>query len=75
MTSSPVPKNEFEPCFQQKLYNLYNCSKLNGSEFETEATFGDNLDKVNHLFKSMKEYNGDCPYGFYQVCLIFKTGF
>lgn len=29
-------------------------------------TFSDNFEKLNHLFDQMEQYNGDCPYGFYQ---------
>ena len=37
------------------------------NEFDTDATFEDDVDKYDYLMARMKEHHGDCPYGFYQV--------
>ena len=37
------------------------------SEFETDDTFDEPMEKFDYLLNQMKEHHGDCPYGFYQV--------
>ena len=41
-------------------------------EFETEDAFEDEITKYDYLMGQMADHHGDCPYGFYQVNLVFS---
>ena len=42
------------------------------TDFETDSAFETSNEKYDYLFENMKKFNGDCPYGFYQVPMHYS---